>query len=94
MKYEVNLTEEYDALLAFTGSTCEAIVIDRLNTFIGPKRDYDEKQLVEKLKHVSPETLVALNAEADAAIQKEADAKVVAEEEAAQAAKVPLEETK
>jgi hypothetical protein len=48
--HSIELNAQREGELAFSGMTVESIVIDRLNTFTGPKRDFDEKELYRKFQ--------------------------------------------
>jgi hypothetical protein len=91
MEHTITLDDNYEGLLAFSGMTVESIVIDKLNQFIGPKRDHDEQILTIQLRQANPDDVAELSQMvADAIAQKNADRETVIEAQKSVDVKTPL----
>ena len=71
MVHEIELSDEYDALLTFSGMGPNVILMNHLNEFKGSYAESFDRELLVKIKKAPAEDLAVLVAAGEAAIVAE-----------------------
>jgi len=61
-RHEIELNDEYENLLEFSGMSVESIVIDRLNYFIAAYGGKSDRELLVRVKEIPAERFEELEA--------------------------------